>query len=94
MSKHKNHNWQLPELLEKYANERGVEFKRFSPFHMRISYGDTCTVDIWTSNKYWVKESNYLHGITERGGEKGELPKDIYDFLDKLLFAVEIAEED
>lgn len=90
--KRKTHNWELPAALESYAQERGIEYTRFSPFHMRISY-DRAVVDIWTSNRYWVKETDYGTGIVERGGEKGELPSNTSDFLDKLLFAVEISEE-
>lgn len=85
----KKHNWQLPKLLATYADERGVDVIRFSPFHMRVSY-DKAVVDIWTSNKYWVKQTNYGNGIIERGSETGSLPPDLYEFLDELLFAVEI----
>lgn len=86
----------LPAMLDAYAQERGVEFHRYSKYHMRIIYDPQATVDIWTTGKYWVKETNYFHGITERGGEKGWVPfkqKHLYAWLDTLLFIVEIREE-
>lgn len=89
------HYPQLPTLLHDYAEDRGLEYHRYSPYHMRIIYSDTLILDCWTTSKYWVKESNYLHDIVERGGEKGNLPikkKPLYKWLDKLFFAVEIKE--
>lgn len=89
------HDWNIPKILKAYATERGVDYERFGDYHMRMSYGEVATVDVWTTHKYWVKETNYLHGLIERGGETGHFPegkKAIYNFLDKLLFAIEIKE--
>lgn len=94
--KRKFHDWNLANHLKAYAKERGVVYSQYNPYHMRLSYDKTAVVDVWTTHKYWVKETNYSHNLTERQGEKGHFPEgkdNIYDFLDKLLFAVEIAEE-
>lgn len=100
------HRDELPTTLEAYADERGLEYIRYSEYHMRIFYDRSfhgaagwrarVALDAWTSGKYWVKETNYFHGIIERGGEKGWLPtgqNDLYGWLDKLFFAVEIKED-
>lgn len=92
---------QLPTMLEAYADERGLEFHRYSKYHIRIFYRgatgdpDKVVFDAWTSGRYYILQTNYLHGLLERGGEKGQLPRShgkIADWLDKLFFAVEMAE--
>lgn len=101
MSRRKNdHDWSLPEVLSNYARERGVIYHNYSKFHNRLIYQGTekeavAIIDIWTTHKYWVMQTNYLHGIVERGGEKGEFPsgkKKIYKFLDEFFFVVEMQE--
>ena len=94
------HYKRLPKLLEHYADERSLEYHRYSPYHMRIYYrtSEECRVilDAWTTRKYWVKETNYYHDIVERGSETGLLPegtKALFNWLDKLFFAVEIKNE-
>lgn len=94
MSK-KRHYYQLPETLAEYAEERGVVFHRYSPYHMRLIYNPRIIFDCWTTAKYWVKYSDYRHGIVERGNETGVLPiskNTLYKWLDELFFAVEIKE--
>lgn len=100
------HYPQLPTLLHNYAEERGLEFHQYSKYHMRLIYssyistaahGETVVcLDVWTTAKYWVKETTYLHGIVERAGETGQLPvkkKPLYAWLDKLFFILEIQED-
>lgn len=89
----------LPAMLKLYARSRTLDFHRYSEYHMRIiDSGYTC-IDVWTSGKYWVKETNYYqqvaegHSIVERGNEKGWIPENypqLQKFLDKLFFAAEM----
>lgn len=91
-----HHNWQLPALLEGYAKSRTLDFHRYSEYHMRVIDSDFTILDCWTSEKYWIKETNYYKqklGIVERAGESGFLPskkKKLYQFLDKIFYAAEI----
>jgi len=83
-----------PQLMQSYASKRDLKYHRYSPYHMRIIYGDRVTLDCWTTGKYWVKECNYRIEKRTRGGQKGYLPtKKLYEWLDKLFFADEIREE-
>jgi hypothetical protein len=91
----KHHNWQLPGMLEAYAEERSLDFQQYSEFHLRLIYKPVVVFDCWTTEKYYIKETDYFHDIIERGGETGFLPtkkKQLYDFLDKIFFAVEMKE--
>lgn len=96
----KHHNWELPALLEEYAKSRTLDFQRYSDFHMRIIDVDYTVVDFWTTEKYWIKETNYCNQtkleIVERQGESGFLPpkpKKLYKFLDELFYAADILEQ-
>lgn len=97
---------ELRDLLHEYAEERGLEHHSYSEYHNRVFYHGievpVLILDVWAHDrtwdphyKYWVKESNYMHGIVERGGETGYLPRNkraLYKALDELFFAVEIKE--
>lgn len=92
-----NRSMSLPGMLQKYANSRAFEYFRYSEYHMRIIDDGYTTIDVWTTEKYWVKETNYHkqsdRGIVERAGEKGYVPtnyKYLEKFLDKLFFAAEM----
>lgn len=90
------HNWQLPILLEDYAKSRTLEFHHYSEYHMRVIDDGFTILDCWTSEKYWLKETNYYKQtdkvIVERAGETGFLPskkKRLYKFLDELFYAAD-----
>lgn len=67
---------------------------------MRLMDGGMTCLDIWTTEKYWIKETNYVEqkdpgtpSVTERGGEKGFVPSKnpaLTEFLDTIFFAVEL----
>lgn len=89
----------LGSLLRLYARNRALEFAQYSEYHMRLhDSGFTC-IDIWTSGKYWVKETNYYKmtdkPIIERGNEKGWIPETyppLEKFLDKLFYAADMGD--
>lgn len=95
----KQYNTKLIHKLEEYAKSRTLEFNQYSPYHMRLSDSGYVCIDIWTTGKYYVKQTDYYlvanKPITERGGEKGNIPggKRTYRFLDKLFFAADMLEE-
>ena len=90
----KHHYKQLPSLLEGYANKRAFRYLRFNEYHIRVSDEVYNTIDIWTTAKYYAKETNYYQmengkGIIERQGESGIVPTDkeeLYQFLDKYFY--------
>lgn len=91
MSK-KIHYPDLPRKLIKYANTRALEFHSYSAYHMRIIYTDFVCLDVWTTAKYYVKESNYCDmggkQTIERAGETGVLDlENLEDFLDDIFYA-------
>jgi hypothetical protein len=95
MSK-KYHRNNLPALLEKYSKSRTLDFHRYSDYHMRLMDGGYITLDVWTTGKYYVLQTDYYklseNKIIERGGEKGFVPSDdkLQEWLDKLFFAVDL----
>lgn len=92
MGHKKYHNDALPGYIEEYANKRLLDYHRYSEYHMRLMDGGFTAVDIWTSERYWVMQTDYLslgESVVERGNEKGRLPSEkseIYKFLDKLFY--------
>lgn len=74
----KIHIAELPAVIEGYANMRGLDFKRYSEFHMRLMDGGLTAFDIWTTGRYFVLATdyramgapNYAPGIPR----KGQLP--------------------
>lgn len=98
MKKKYTYTTKLVRKLEAYAISRSLEFDQYSPWHMRLMDGGYVTVDVWTTRKYYVKQTDY-HKLTkqlivERAGEKGMVPKlNLYKFLDKLFFAADMLEE-
>lgn len=102
MSKRKRQHYaHLSKILEEYTNERSLDFERYSDFHMRLMDGGFTTLDVWTTGRYYVLHTDYSaqdnQSVIERGGEKGMVPLDsgvdLYDWLDKLFYAVDMAEE-
>lgn len=93
----KQHYHQLPVLLAQYAKDRTLDFGLYSEFHMRIMDGGYITLDVWTTGRYFVLQTDYAEltdkNIVERGGEKGSLPSmdktKLYDWLDDLFFAAD-----
>jgi hypothetical protein len=86
--------YHIPNLairLQKYAEERKLDFAKYSPFHMRIMDGGFTTLDIWTTGRYYIVTTDYLEmigpGEDERTGEKGQIKMShIEDWLDQLFF--------
>lgn len=92
----KYHNKRLPYALENYADSRTLEFYRYSAYHMRIIDDGYTIVDLWTTEKYWIKETNYYKqsdkSVVERANETGFLPSkkgELYKFLDGIFYATE-----
>ncbi len=94
----KVHYPQLKRALRSYAEARLLDFHMYSPWHMRIMYAEFVCLDVWTTGKYYVKETNYcdMEGkqTVERGGEKGQFIleefdkfEELYKFLDDLFYA-------
>lgn len=88
----KQHIPELPSLLDSYAVARALQLDKYSEYHMRLMDGGYTVLDIWTTGRYYVLTTDYRAmvsaSITERGGEKGELPSvhKLYDWLDKMFF--------
>lgn len=92
MSKRKVHFNSLPDLLTSYAQLRGLDFQRYSEFHMRLMDGGFCVLDVWTTGKYFVLVTDYSSmgegRAIERGGEKGWIPTEktsLNKWLDKFF---------
>lgn len=89
------HPPQLPGFLEEYAASRTFDLHQYSEYHIRIMDGGLTCIDIWTTGKYWIKETNYNGVLVERQGEKGMIPlkkKPLFQFLDKIFFAIDLME--
>lgn len=92
----KQHNALLPALLQQYANSRTLDFHRYSDYHMRLMDGGFIILDVWTTGRYWVMQTDYYKltdkHIIERGGEKGSVPpeKRLESWLDDLFFAADL----
>lgn len=91
MSKQKNHVPELADRLNQYAEKRMLDIHQYSPYHMRIMDGGFVVLDVWTTGRYFVVMTDYLEAfdgnVTERGGEKGQLPlNELWPFLDTLFF--------
>lgn len=96
----KIHYRELPVYATAYAKSRALDIETFDIYHLRLIDKGVAEIDFWTTARYWIKETNYqaqtTHPIREREGEKGYLPvtKDsLFDFFDKLFFAVDLLEE-
>lgn len=79
MSRKNTHYDNLARLAREVANKYSLDYVKFSPYHMRISDGGYTVLDLWTTAKYYVKETSYYEayaesGLIERGGETGLLP--------------------
>lgn len=91
----KTHYANLESLLKEYANYHSLTFHRYSPYHMRIFDEGTVCFDVWTTGKYYVKETNYNLlplRVVERAGEKGELivnKKSVFQFLNRLFYPID-----
>lgn len=95
--KHNTHYPQLPEFLEQYAKDNDFFYARYSEYHMRIIQDDIVCFDAWTTAKYYIVGTEFVEygaNITERAGEKGQLPtkkKELYNFLNKLFYPIDFA---
>ena len=67
---------------------------------MRIMDGGYTVFDVWTTGRYYVLTTDYFElnpnvRISERGGEKGLLPRDkkeLFEWLDRLFYAAGMEE--
>lgn len=97
MARRKFHDTSLPSKLNRYAEERSLDFHQYNQYHMRLMDGGYTTLDIWTTGRYYILSTDFhelgAEGMVERGGEKGNLPSNdmlkLATWLDKLFFAVE-----
>lgn len=97
MSRRKQqHRKELPEQLKNYCDARSIDFHRYSEYHMRLMDGGFIVLDVWTTGKYFVLQTDYYKltktPIIERGGEKGMLPSygdGFIKWLDDLFFAAD-----
>jgi len=89
------HYSELPTLLKEYANRNDLFYARYSEYHMRIIQGDMVCFDVWTTAKYYIVGTEFVEygeSITERAGEKGQIPtnkKALNSFLNKLFYPVD-----
>lgn len=90
--KYKTHKrTDIPDMLTKYATDRGLKVEQYSPWHFRIFY-TAATVDVWTTGKFYVLQSDYGGKAIESGGRKGTLHhkwKYAMKTLDDIIFAAE-----
>ena len=97
MSRRKNPQYpHLKEWLKEYSDARVLDFNIYSPYHMRIMDGGYTMVDIWTTARYWIGQTDYAEMypekyLVERGGEKGSVnPADkekLFAWLDQVFYA-------
>lgn len=94
--KQKNHIPGLAEKLDDYAQQRLLDIHHYSPYHMRLMDGGFVVLDTWTTGRYYVVMTDYNEmtdgNMTERGGEKGQLPGELWKFLDVLFFGSEFTD--
>ncbi len=89
---HYNH---LADWLSSYAKSNLLEFKTYSPYHLRLELESEklLILDVWTTGKYYVAKTNYqdyAKGNLDRSGEKGRIKtadkNKLYKWLDKLFY--------
>lgn len=89
MSRRNKHIPNFDTILRTYAENHLLDLYQYSPYHYRLTDSGYTTVDMWTTGRYYVMTTDYLElvgeGMVERGGEKGSLPTNLDDFLDKLF---------
>lgn len=92
------HYNQLESWLREYAHKNDLTFQKYSPYHMRLIDSLQTMLDVWTTGKYYVKDTNYLEiapevSLVERAGEKGFIEtsdkKKFTRWLDKLFFPLD-----
>lgn len=93
--KYVKHYPEIRSYLKQYAESRALEFNQFTEYHMRVIDDGFTTVDVWSSGKYFIKQTNYYlqsdEGVTERYGEHGRISigkAEMFDFLDDIFYAV------
>lgn len=100
MSRKKNpYHEEIIVNLQLYATSRSLDLAQYSKWHYRITNDSYTILDIWSSAKYYIMETDYAsysgnHDTGERTGEKGKLPategKVLFDWLDKIFYATEL----
>lgn len=101
MSRQRKHHYRnLPGLLKRYAEARKFEIRKINEWQYRIIDKGYTKIDIWTTAKYHIIETNYYKitdsMIIERSDEWGSLPiKQIPlgRFLDKVFYSADVLEE-
>lgn len=91
--KPKNHIPDFDKTLEAYADAYLVDLHQYSPYHFRLMDGGYVVLDCWTTGRYYIMITDYAAmtdgNIIERGGEKGQLPRDtkkLIKFLNEIFF--------
>ncbi len=90
MSRRRNHHYsELPAMVEGYCEMRGLDFKRYSEYHMRVMDGGFTVFDVWTTGKYFLLASDYgglgAPGYAPEIPRKGVLPMQVHGATVKLL---------
>lgn len=93
------HYRNLPKWLKEWADDSMVEFMQFSEYHMRLTDSTFNSLDIWTTGKYYAKQTDYNGMIPEmklieRGGETGVVPvhdrKELELFLHTFFYPMDL----
>src|SRR5947209_13833915 len=88
----------LPLWAENYAKPRVLEYHQYSLWHLRLIDAGFTTIDLWTTGRYYIKETSYSlqtdRQIIERGGETGWLPREdeLEEWLDEIIYKAYIEE--
>lgn len=93
MTKHKKVYVEgLVDKLWEYADARELDLQNYSKWHYRLLDQGFTVLDIWTTGRYYVVDSDYAAkypgaDLVETAGQKGQLDmNNLWPFLDKLFF--------
>jgi hypothetical protein len=102
MSRRKKHRPGLEDLLERYADTRYLDLKRYnSGAQIAVIDKDYTRIDIWLTGNYHIVY-NKVYRITKhrkavaRSNERGTLPVakvELGRFLDHIFFDADVLEE-